>query len=131
MNADCKGALAQINKSWKAFVHKDKPMSKSEVKAVLQYAIQKGYEHTGMLSDEEIDNVLGSLKPPPMSKEPTPEEKAEQELADKFQALLKERTELDLKRGCGVSLAKNEYIGDRQAEIEKEIGQLKNKPNGE
>lgn len=62
MNADCKGALAQINKSWKAFVHKDKPMSKVEVKAVLQYAIRKGYEHTGMLSDEEVDNILQSIK---------------------------------------------------------------------
>jgi hypothetical protein len=63
MNADCKGALAQINKSWKAFVHKDKPMSKAEVKAVLQYAIRKGYEHTGMLSDEEVDNILQSFNP--------------------------------------------------------------------
>lgn len=50
----------------------------------------------------------------------------EQELADKFKALISERTELDFRRGCGVSLDKNEYIGDRQAEIEKEIEQLKN-----
>lgn len=63
MNADCKGALAQINKSYKAFVHKGKPMSKAEVKAVLQYAINKGYEHTGMLSDDEVDNILQSIKP--------------------------------------------------------------------
>ncbi len=63
MNADCKGALAQINKSYKAFVHKDKPMSKKEVKAVLQYAISKGYEHTGMLSDDEVDNILQSINP--------------------------------------------------------------------
>jgi hypothetical protein len=62
MNADCKGALVQINKSWKAFVHKGKSMSKAEVKAVLQYAISKGYEHTGMLSDDEVDNVLHSIK---------------------------------------------------------------------
>lgn len=62
MNADCKGALAQINKSWKAFEHKGKTMSKAEVKAVLQYAIQKGYEHTGMLSDEEVDNILQTKK---------------------------------------------------------------------
>lgn len=62
MNADCKGALAQINQSWRAFVHKGKPMSKKEVKAVLQYAIHKGYEHTGMLSDEEVDNILQSIK---------------------------------------------------------------------
>jgi uncharacterized protein YjbK len=63
-----------------------------------------------------------------MNKDQTPEEKAEQELAEKFKALIHERTELDLKRGCGVSLDKNEYIGDRQAEIEKEIEQLKTKP---
>lgn len=61
MNADCKGALAQLNKSWKAFEHKGKKMSKVEVKAVLQYAIQKGYEHTGMLSDEEVDNILKTV----------------------------------------------------------------------
>ena len=61
MNADCKGALAQINRSYKAFVHNDKSMSKAEVKAVLQYAIEKGYEHTGMLSDEEINNILRTL----------------------------------------------------------------------
>jgi hypothetical protein len=62
MNADCKGALAQINKSYKAFVHNGKPMRKVEVKAVLQYAIQKGYEHTGMSSDEEVDTILLSIK---------------------------------------------------------------------
>jgi len=62
MNADCKGALAQINKSWKSFYHNGKPMTKAEVKAVLQYAIQKGYEHTGMLSDEEVDTIIESMK---------------------------------------------------------------------
>ena len=63
MNADCKGALAQLNKSWRAFEHKGKTMSKAEVKAVLQYAISKGYEHTGMLSDEEVDNILKTFNP--------------------------------------------------------------------
>jgi hypothetical protein len=58
MNADCKGALEQINKSWKAFVHNGKPMSKAQVKAILEYAIKKGYEHTGLLTNEEIENVL-------------------------------------------------------------------------
>lgn len=61
MNADCKGALAQINKAYKAFVHNDKPMSKAEVKAVLEYAIKNGYDHTGMLSGEEVDNILKTL----------------------------------------------------------------------
>jgi len=61
MNADCKGALAQINKSYKAFEHKGRSMTKAEVKNILEYAIEKGYEHTGMLSDEEVDNILNKL----------------------------------------------------------------------
>jgi hypothetical protein len=61
MNADCKGALAQINKSWKAFTHNGKGMSKAEVKAVLEYAIEKGYEHTGLLSQEEIDSAIKNI----------------------------------------------------------------------
>ncbi|MES2285812.1 MAG: hypothetical protein V4547_09010 [Bacteroidota bacterium] len=62
MNADCKGALAQINRSWKAFTHNDKPMTKVQVKAVLEYAVKKGYDHTGLLTAEEIDNVIYTLK---------------------------------------------------------------------
>lgn len=62
MNADCKGALAQLNKSYKAFEHNGKKMTKAEVKAVLEYAVGKGYEHTGMLSDEEVDNILETIK---------------------------------------------------------------------
>ena len=58
MNSSIKGALAQIKTSWRAFSHKDKPMTKKQVKAVLEYALKKGYEHTGQLSEEEIDNVL-------------------------------------------------------------------------
>lgn len=61
MNADCKGALAQINKSWKAFTHNDKPMSKAQVKAVLEYAVKKGYDHTGLLSQEEIDSIISKI----------------------------------------------------------------------
>jgi hypothetical protein len=61
MNADCKGALAQINKSWKSFIHNDKPMTKQQVKAVLEYAISQGYEHTGLLSDFEIDSIIKKL----------------------------------------------------------------------
>jgi hypothetical protein len=59
MNADVRGALEQINKSYKSFVHNGRPMTKSEVKAVLTYAIAKGYKHTGELSDNEIDMILG------------------------------------------------------------------------
>jgi len=62
MKADCKGALAQLNKSWKAFTHNDKPMTKMQVKAVLEYAVKKGYEHTGLLSAKEVDNIIASVE---------------------------------------------------------------------
>ncbi len=61
MKADCKGALAQINQSWKSFVHNDKAMTKAQVKAVLEYAVKMGYEHTGQLLDSEIDLILNEL----------------------------------------------------------------------
>lgn len=59
MHADIKGALAQLNKSWRAFVHKGNKMSKDQVKAVLEYALDKGYKTTNQLSDDEVDSVIG------------------------------------------------------------------------
>ncbi len=59
MHADVKGALKQINKSWRAFTHRGKPMSKDQVRIVLEYAVARGHDHTGLLKDEEIDKVLG------------------------------------------------------------------------
>lgn len=58
MHADLKGALEQINKSYKAFEHKGKRLSKEEVRKVLKYGISKGYKTTAELSDEEVDKVL-------------------------------------------------------------------------
>lgn len=58
MNADVKGALAQLNQSYKAFTHNGYKMSKEAVKKVLEYAVVKGYEHTGQIRDAEIDAVL-------------------------------------------------------------------------
>jgi len=58
MKAAIKGALQQINKSWKAFEHKGKKMTKRQVKSVLEYGLQKGYEHTGQYTDDEIDNII-------------------------------------------------------------------------
>lgn len=58
MNADVKGALNQLNQSYKAFTHNGHSMSKQAVKAVLEYAVAKGYEHTGQLRDSEIDHIL-------------------------------------------------------------------------
>lgn len=58
MNADCKGALTQLNQSYKAFTHNGCSMSKQAVKKILEYAVAKGYEHTGQLRDSEIDHIL-------------------------------------------------------------------------
>lgn len=71
MNADIKGALEQINKSWKAFEHDGKPMTKEQVRACLTYGLSRGYEHTGQLTDDDIRLVLGngdSLKEPEIIK---------------------------------------------------------------
>lgn len=62
MHADLKGALRQINKSWRAFTHRGKPMTKIQVKAVLEYGIRKGYKTTNELSDEEVDAIINPRK---------------------------------------------------------------------
>jgi len=59
MHADLKGALAQINRSWRTFEHRDRPMTKSEVRKVLMYGLEKGYKTTAEFTDEEVDQVLG------------------------------------------------------------------------
>ena len=63
MNADVKGALAQINKSWKTFEHNGQKMCKAEVRAVLEYAVSKGYETTDELKDSEVDEIIKKLNP--------------------------------------------------------------------
>ena len=60
MNADIAGALEQINKFYTAFQHKGKPMTKEQVKKVLQYGLKKGYKNTGQFTDEEVDKVLAN-----------------------------------------------------------------------
>ena len=59
MHADIKGALEQINKSHKAFTHRGRFLSKSDVKKVLEYGLSKGYKTTAELTDKEVDKVLG------------------------------------------------------------------------
>jgi len=61
MHADLKGALDQINKSYRAFEHKGRSMSREEVIAVLKYGISKGYKTTAEFSEEEVDVVLTTL----------------------------------------------------------------------
>lgn len=58
MHADLKGALVQLNWSWKSMEHRGNKMSKKEVKAALEYGISKGYKTTKELTDEEVDAVI-------------------------------------------------------------------------
>lgn len=58
MHADLIGALAQINRSWRAFEHRGKKLSKAQVIKVLKYGIGKGYETTADFTDEEVDEIL-------------------------------------------------------------------------
>lgn len=62
MHANIKGALQQINKSYRAFEHNGKSMTKQQVKAVLEYGLSKGYETTGELTDDEVDKIINQLK---------------------------------------------------------------------
>lgn len=58
MDADIKGCLNQIDRSWKAFEHNGKPMTKMQVKKVLMYGLSKGYQTVSQITDQEVDNVL-------------------------------------------------------------------------
>lgn len=61
MNADIKGALEQINSSYRAFEHKGKRMTKQQVKKVLEYGLVAGYKHTGEIPENEIDAILQQM----------------------------------------------------------------------
>jgi len=58
MHADIKGALAQIDKWWKVFEHNGQRMTKSQVRAVLEYGVSKGYKTTDQISDEEVESII-------------------------------------------------------------------------
>lgn len=60
-----------------------------------------------------------------MTQEEKEKELAEQELADKIKPLIAEKIALEFNRGNGITLEKNDYVGDRLADIEKELGKLK------
>jgi len=64
MHADLKGALEKVlskRTAYKMFSHKDSPMTKGEVIAVLKYGIHKGYDTTEDISEKEVDSVLKEL----------------------------------------------------------------------
>lgn len=50
--------LNNINEYYKGFRHNGKPLSKRQVKKVLQYGIDKGYTNIEQFTNEEVDIVL-------------------------------------------------------------------------
>lgn len=58
MDADIKGSLAIINRSYRFFTHRGKQMTKEQVKRILEYGLNMGYKSTSELSDSEIDELL-------------------------------------------------------------------------
>jgi len=58
MHADIKGALNYMKKKPITFQHRGVNLLQGQAKKVLEYALQKGYETTEQLSDEEVDKVL-------------------------------------------------------------------------
>lgn len=59
MDANIKGALEQLNKSYPVFTHRGRFLSKDDVGKVLKYGLSKGYKTVYELSDKEVDEVLG------------------------------------------------------------------------
>lgn len=55
MDADIKGCLKQLDRSWKAFEHKGNKMTKEQVKKVLEYGVS-----VSQLSDDEVDRIINS-----------------------------------------------------------------------
>ena len=62
MHADLQGALSQINKSWKSFVHNGKSLTKEKVIFILKAGIAKGYKTTADFKENEVDELLKQLE---------------------------------------------------------------------
>lgn len=60
MHADLKGALRAIKTSWKAFEHNGNPMTKDQVKIIIEYGINRGYKTTKDFKENEIDKILNN-----------------------------------------------------------------------
>jgi hypothetical protein len=58
MSNKIKVALDQLDRCWRSFTHRGKPLTKEQVKLVLEWGDFYGYTHIGELSDEDVDTVL-------------------------------------------------------------------------
>jgi hypothetical protein len=62
MHADLAGALRSLNQSWRTFEHRGTRMTRTQVKAVLEYGLKKGYTSTAQLTDDKVDAVLAAQR---------------------------------------------------------------------
>lgn len=58
MDADIKGALEQINSSYRSFEHNGQPMRKDQVKAVLEFGLSQGYKAVSQIKDEDVNQII-------------------------------------------------------------------------
>lgn len=58
MDTDIQGALNQLDRSYKCFEHNGLPMTKANVKKVLEYGLSKGYEVLSQITSDELNTLL-------------------------------------------------------------------------
>jgi len=58
MDADIKSCYEQLNRSYKAFEHKGKPMTKLQVKRCLEYGLASGMKSVSEIPDSIIDSII-------------------------------------------------------------------------
>ena len=58
MNANLRGTLYNLGKAVGIIKHNGKSLTRKQLKALCEYGIRKGYEHTGQFSDEEVDAII-------------------------------------------------------------------------
>ena len=61
MNASIQVLLNQLNRSYSTLEHKGERLTKTQVKAILEYGLEKGYTNTNQFSDDEIDDILKEI----------------------------------------------------------------------
>ena len=62
MDADIKGCLLNINKSYRIFEHNGMPMNKKEVKTILEYGLKCGYETTNQIPEAEVYKIIKQIR---------------------------------------------------------------------
>jgi len=62
MNINLKNAYNMISHVYYLFEHKGENLTKNEVKAILEYAVKKGYESTCDIPGNEVDKILKDLR---------------------------------------------------------------------